>query len=202
MLKRETTILLLCQLVWISTIYGHIQEPLENENIPILSKRLKALEEKMTSIELETMDEDDGYGNRTATQANAVAFTAALSFSQTVGARTKVVYDSVTYNEGNWYNPLTGVFTVPYTGPYLITVNMMTPIGSRGEVLLINNEIEVASTVASMSDNDYGCGATSIIKYLNTGDNLYIQTYQTTNFYALTLANAFTVIQLDANVFA
>ena len=48
----------------------------------------------------------------------SAGFLASFSANQ---PRGDLKFDRVHYNEGSWYNPVSGVYTTPYTGYYLIT---------------------------------------------------------------------------------
>ena len=52
----------------------------------------------------------------------AAGFLASLSSDQPKG---DLIFDRVLFNNGSFYNPLTGVYTTPYNGDYIITAQVL-----------------------------------------------------------------------------
>ena len=58
--------------------------------------------------------------------SDTVAFTVRLGSSTLLDSLHVVVFDQVIHNQGDGYNPATGIFTAPVTGTYIFTVSVMT----------------------------------------------------------------------------
>ncbi len=65
----------------------------------------------------------------------SAGFLASLSSDQPKG---DLIFDRVHYNPGSFYNPMTGVYTVPYSGYYLLAeqVNLTIPFSDCNSVSL------------------------------------------------------------------
>merc|ERR1711872_871279 len=86
------------------------------------------------------------------------------------------VFDQVILNNGNAYDPSTGVFTAPVTGVYLIGVQLFTDGGETEHPFV---DIKINSMTAARMAFDEATGqedsdATMIIWQLQAGDQVYI----------------------------
>ena len=94
-----------------------------------------------------------------------------------MGKGHHIICNQVLSNEGNHYNSLTGTFTVPQTGIYLLTFNFgVQQINDVAEVRLVvnNREIVDAGAQAIGTLQRSTSGNTAIIK-LNQGESVWIE---------------------------
>ena len=110
--------------------------------------------------------------------AEGVAFSAYLDHNiYHMGKGHHIICNQVLLNEGNHYNSLTGTFTVPQTGIYLLTFNFgVQQINDVTEVRVVVNNREIvdagAQVIGTLQRST--SGNTAIIK-LNQGESVCIE---------------------------
>ncbi|XP_063425618.1 cerebellin-3-like [Mytilus trossulus] len=101
-----------------------------------------------------------------------IALTASLSATKSIGSGAVVQFDKVWTNEGNGYDPNSGIFTAPRKGFYQISATTMSPDGKYfHSYLMKNNE----KTVGLYTGQGYHTGSASIVFKLKKGDRVYIK---------------------------
>ena len=108
-----------------------------------------------------------------------VAFTAALSSTQSPIDGETVIFDVIVTSVGNSYNSETGVFTCPVGGLYVFTVNVLTWIGCP-------NSNECHAFVRLMKD---GADVGYVVAYANS-DSLPTLPGFSTNTFVVTCERA------------
>ncbi|XP_063404369.1 uncharacterized protein LOC134687840 [Mytilus trossulus] len=105
-------------------------------------------------------------------QRNPVAFSAYRTSSQSLTLGAKVLFNQVWNNEGNGYQPSTGIFTAPRAGLYHITAVVMSTHGQTLYLRLYHNTLMTAGS--HVSGRDYETGTFDVILSLQKGDEVYI----------------------------
>ncbi|KAK3586720.1 hypothetical protein CHS0354_017516 [Potamilus streckersoni] len=82
-----------------------------------ISENWDCLADLNTRLEAEKRRRNNFDINRNKTRP---AFTAFLNYDVVVAGLHKMIFPDVKVNAGGHYNPITGVFTVPFTGTYFI----------------------------------------------------------------------------------
>ena len=86
--------------------------------------------------------------------------------------------DQVLLNDGDAYNSLTGVFTVPQTGVYLLTFNIDVYDHRRYEgVQLIVNSRKIVDAIAEGNDNKYAMSGNTAIIQLTQGESVWLESF-------------------------
>ena len=109
------------------------------------------------------------------------AFSAYLShFIEHMGPGHTVKCDRVILNDGNGYSPITGIFTVPQTGVYLLTFNFgIWSINDFTEInLVVNNQNLVDATGQVKSVRHRETSGNTVITHLDQGDSVWLESQQ------------------------
>merc|ERR1711963_988918 len=90
-----------------------------------------------------------------ASLGQEIAFSAGLTHHQAVNGGQKVKYDRVFTNVGHAYEPTTGVFTCPTSGPYVFQVHSLS-----------RNNSHYVLSIWGHTDNDSSAAGNSAILQL------------------------------------
>ncbi|XP_063443019.1 complement C1q-like protein 3 [Mytilus trossulus] len=104
----------------------------------------------------------------------AIAFTASLSASKSMGPLETVKFDKVWTNAGKGYNPNSGIFTAPKKGFYQITATMMSQSGKWFHASIWKND---EKTVGLYTGQGHKTGSASIVLNLKKGDRVFVKHY-------------------------
>ncbi len=85
--------------------------------------------------------------------------------------KTPIIFGKVEYNNQKNYNPVTGVYTVPYNGLYFIHVRIYGEDNDATHFIRVNGN-EVTITEDYNPNNKLQSSSTSIVLYLKKGDEL------------------------------
>ena len=86
---------------------------------------------------------------------------------------TPIVFDKEEYDYGNNYNTSTGVYTVPYSGLYLIHVRVYGLNKSATHLIRVDGDT-VTYTYEQDPDHRYQTGSTSIVLHLLAGQEVTV----------------------------
>ncbi|XP_033745364.1 EMILIN-2-like [Pecten maximus] len=104
------------------------------------------------------------------------AFHAVMSSSKAVTPNEALVFDQETLDQGEGYNPGTGLYTVPESGTYVLTWTIVcNPHNAIQTVLVVNGAIRGSSWTDSQEINDYHQTSALVVLTLNEGDHIYIR---------------------------
>ncbi|XP_071145337.1 complement C1q-like protein 3 [Mytilus edulis] len=101
------------------------------------------------------------------------AFAAYRASSQSLSVNEVVKFDKVWTNNGNGYDPSSGVFTAPLAGLYHFAAVVMSTNGGNLYVRLFHNNDKITSTYTT--DKGYKTGTFDIVLTLEKGDKVYIK---------------------------
>lgn len=96
-----------------------------------------------------------------------------------------IIYNSVSYNIGNYYNASTGKFTAPVSGIYSFTVGSYQSV-NVSQLWPVINGARAESFVATATSNNW---AGSFTRYLNANDNIGILAWSDGNTNVTVYAN-------------
>ena len=108
-----------------------------------------------------------GYHGRT------IALTALLSKDTVVGGKAVVKYDRILTNVGGAYSPITGIFTVPYTGIYSISCSLTSHPDNRVHLQITKNGNKLSILYAA--ETTYPLSGQTLELLLRRGDKIWIQ---------------------------
>ena len=87
-------------------------------------------------------------------------------------------------NVGNAYNTITGLFTVPQTGVYLLTFTINTHVGTSAATIfvkLVSNNKNIIDAVSKLPAGDYDqMGGNTAIVQLSAGESVWLEVFATT----------------------
>ena len=113
----------------------------------------------------------------TETAETTIAFHAYHSTDPfSVAAHGTIVYNAVTTNIGNAYDPKNGFFTAPVSGAYVFFVNCMSTASKSEEPSILVNGNVVATCFSNMpqgSPSEQGGTLTTV--HLNRGDKVWVR---------------------------
>lgn len=160
---------------------------LNNQNMPLvamfdttnLNKAVKSYikttvdectEEKIPQIKDTILDV---IGYEPGRQQERPAFTASLTkrISFSASLIEVIVFDKVWLNNGNAYDPHTGVFTIPRTGLYMISATVMATHDSHLHCHLWKDNQAVLGIFATK----YCTGTINPVMALSTGTRIYVK---------------------------
>lgn len=108
-----------------------------------------------------------------------VAFRAQFS-AGTLIAPTSGAYkfDQVIFNDGKAYDPISGIFTVPYQGVYLFAFQIFTHAAERPLIdIKVNGNIVTRMSNATAQANPEESAVTSVLVKLLQGDRVWVEAY-------------------------
>ncbi|XP_052678079.1 complement C1q tumor necrosis factor-related protein 4-like [Crassostrea angulata] len=114
-------------------------------------------------------------GKVIAAEKNAVAFSAILSKSITVGGKEVVKYDSLLTNVGGAYDKSTGVFTAPYKGIYTISCSLLSSTSNYVHLDIMKNGKKISIVYSASGTNPHSAQTLQLL--LKKGDNIWIQNH-------------------------
>jgi hypothetical protein len=103
-----------------------------------------------------------------------VAFTALLSKSISLGSKQVIRYDKTITNVGKAYTPSTGIFLVPLSGIYTLSVSMMGHPHNGIHLQLVRNGSELVRLWTGGA-NRYELASHTINVELTRGDRVWVQ---------------------------
>merc|ERR1719239_58103 len=107
-----------------------------------------------------------------------VMFSAYLGSSVTLPSHNVVVFNRLTTNAGNGYDPATGLFTCPVSGYYVLDVHVQGQHNSLVAVFMYLNGSEIAYAYAD--DNaEYESASGHLEVLLKQGDRVNVKTFHT-----------------------
>ena len=106
--------------------------------------------------------------------ATPIAFHAYHTSSAGYNTKVTVKFRGVTLNEGDHYDPNTGVFTCPADGIYVFTVSLYSNSRYYSTVDLVHEGEAQARAYGSAGDADQGT-VTAVLR-CNHGDEVWVQT--------------------------
>lgn len=114
--------------------------------------------------------------------ANVIAFYAYISaITPSITDQRTMVYDVVKTNNGNGYNPSTGVFIAPETGVYVFTWTIREASNCYHSTQLMVNTAEIGIIhLHSVVDGDF-TGTGVVVTHVNAGDDVYVRTHESWN---------------------
>ncbi|XP_063410485.1 complement C1q-like protein 4 [Mytilus trossulus] len=101
------------------------------------------------------------------------AFTAYRASTQSLSVKTSVVFDKVWTNNGNGYNPSSGVFTAPMSGLYHFAAVVMSVSSKSLFLRLYHNSAKITSSY--ITDTGYKTGTFDVVLSLEKGDTVSIK---------------------------
>ncbi|VDH93160.1 Hypothetical predicted protein [Mytilus galloprovincialis] len=110
------------------------------------------------------------------------AFTASLSYTSTKNINDKeiVKFDKVWTNNGNHYDPNTGIFIAPREGLYQVSTTVMSVYGKYVHVHIWQNETR---TVGLYPGTGYNEATANIVLHLKKGDKITVRGGDSTRSY-------------------
>ncbi|XP_076099259.1 complement C1q-like protein 3 isoform X2 [Mytilus galloprovincialis] len=100
------------------------------------------------------------------------AFTASLSDVKNINAKEIVKFDKVWTNNGNHYNPNTGIFIAPREGLYHVSTTLMSVSGKTLYAHICLNE---SRTVGLFPGTGYSEATANIVLHLKKGDKITVR---------------------------
>jgi hypothetical protein len=127
-----------------------------------------------------------------------VAFTAILSKSISLGRKQVIRYDKTITNVGEAYTPSTGIFLVPVSGIYTLSVSMMGHPKNGIHLQLVRNGSELVRLWTG-GGGSYELASHTINVELTIGDGVWVQRKDSTgaNVYGSETYNIFSAALLS-----
>ncbi|XP_052814246.1 uncharacterized protein LOC128241362 [Mya arenaria] len=94
-------------------------------------------------------EQEVGQKHRRSGETPQIAFTVSVSTKQieNLGKHQTIVFDHVITNVGGMYNPLTGIFHVPYSGTYVFSLTF-----NPGKLMVSETYLEIVQDGAQLAD--------------------------------------------------
>ncbi|XP_062596067.1 complement C1q tumor necrosis factor-related protein 3-like [Saccostrea cucullata] len=115
-----------------------------------------------------------------------VGFSASVSSSSSSWNSGTLVFPTVITNEGNGYNPSTGIFTAPVGGTYVFFVNVQSYERQYIYVdIMLNGSTKVRTMAYSYSSSldYYDAGPNLVVLSIQKGDRVWIKRYSGSGYY-------------------
>ncbi|ESP02576.1 hypothetical protein LOTGIDRAFT_58867, partial [Lottia gigantea] len=93
-----------------------------------------------------------------------------------LGPTETIVFDEVTVNNGNAYDPLTGIFTAPFNGVYHFSSTILSGFNATIETMFVLNGEEVGR-MFSGAFLSRGSGSNSILLNLKERDEVTVNVF-------------------------
>ena len=110
-----------------------------------------------------------------------VAFDAQMKNNINLASKSRVIFETVNLNEGNGYDPSTGIFTAPAAGMYVFDWTTLTQYGKDVLTsLVVNNNFKSWNYCRNGSSNTHlSCSKMTVVK-LKQGDQVWIVVFTET----------------------
>ncbi|KAH3824101.1 complement C1q-like protein 3 [Dreissena polymorpha] len=142
---------------------------IENARYHELSLRLSALESK-----LDQAAKNEQHSSSKRQISGTIAFSAWLNSElSNLGPDHTIQFQSVTLNEGNAYNPHTGVFTVPLNGVYFLTFTAEDHRPHRQWLKLVVDG-QLYSNVVFVPSAGNAMGSNTVLARLRKGQAVWV----------------------------
>nr|CBX41727.1 putative C1q domain containing protein MgC1q78 [Mytilus galloprovincialis] len=112
----------------------------------------------------------DNCSHQTAKQIPA--FSASMTNAKVLGATEILQFDKVWTNNGNDYDPNTGIFKAPLKGVYQFSFTVMSSRGKKLRVYLWHNGNRLVGVYPGIGYNE---GTANIVLNLQKGDRVYVK---------------------------
>lgn len=95
-----------------------------------------------------------------------------------LGHEKTINFDTVQLNLGNGYHNVNGVFTVPKSGIYIFSANLMFDDTNSNDAFaaIVKNGVEIASLYSRGADHLWDQGSQTVIVQANQTDEVYVRT--------------------------
>ncbi|XP_052068858.1 complement C1q-like protein 2 [Mytilus californianus] len=113
-----------------------------------------------------------GYRHAPRKLRDIPAFTASLSAPKSVGGNEILKFDKVWTNNGNHYDPSTGVFQAPIEGLYQVSATVMSVNGKNVLAKLWQNETKM---VGLYPGTGYSEATVNMVLHLKKGDKVTVR---------------------------
>ncbi|XP_052104492.1 complement C1q-like protein 3 [Mytilus californianus] len=133
-------------------------------------------------LEMAMKQKSPGNGCQCPSRKNIPAFSSVLTKSQSLGAKDVIKFDKVVTNNGNGYNPITGIFTAPIAGVYQFSYTVMSDTGKYLAVYLSHNNKKQQSIW--LKDTTHDTGSNNIILNLQKGDKVKVKSHGNYTIYS------------------
>ncbi|XP_063422233.1 complement C1q-like protein 2 [Mytilus trossulus] len=100
------------------------------------------------------------------------AFTASISGTKSVGKNEILKFDKVWTNNGNHYNPSTGIFQSPKEGLYQVSATVMSSSGKQLFVRIWQNETKM---IGLYPGTGYSEATINMVLHLKKGDKVTVR---------------------------
>ncbi|XP_061182707.1 uncharacterized protein LOC133191049 [Saccostrea echinata] len=112
-----------------------------------------------------------------------VGFTVGMTSRHTTWAGSTLVFPHVVFNNGNGYNPSTGIFTSPTDGTYVFFVNVNV---YGANYIYLDIVLNGSSKVRTMSHNtaQYMTGTNMAVLQLVKGDSVWVKLHDGKSYYS------------------
>ncbi|XP_071167996.1 complement C1q-like protein 3 [Mytilus edulis] len=108
------------------------------------------------------------------------AFSASMTNAKVLGATEILQFDKVWTNNGNDYDPNTGIFKAPFKGVYQFSFTVMSSSGKNLWVFLWQNQTPLVSVYPGTGYNE---GTANMVLNLEKGDKVYVRCGRSGNGY-------------------
>ena len=90
-----------------------------------------------------------------------------------------IPFDKVEYDEYNNYEPSTGVYTVPFSGKYLVQARLYVKSGDADHFINVNGKHVARTPMSDSSEGWYGnvVSSTSVVLHLLQGQQLTVEPF-------------------------
>lgn len=109
---------------------------------------------------------------------STIAFSSHLSSAANdLGNQNVVPFDTVTFNEGNAFDPVLHIFTCPTDGIYVFMAALVSEYqqNTATEIVLNGNPLAIVYSAGSSGSHGYDQGFNSVITRCNAGNRVWVQ---------------------------
>ncbi|XP_062574646.1 complement C1q tumor necrosis factor-related protein 3-like [Saccostrea cucullata] len=155
----------------------------ENQRLDSELQRSKAKERNLSSL-VASFQASLSNVSSLVNKSKKVGFSASVSSSESSWNSGALVFPSVITNEGNGYNPSTGIFTAPIAGMYVFFVNVQSYRSQTIFVDIVLNGSTKVRTMAWSNGNDYfDAGPNMVVLTIQKGDAVWITRHSGAGYY-------------------
>lgn len=122
-----------------------------------------------------------------------VAVKARLSGDVTLKVHQRLVYDLIVSNEGNAYDPQSGIFRAPVNATYIVSITACATNKEWFALNIIKDGKEIIGQLRVGDDEYKACNAEMTSTYLTTGSIIWVERYAGYELQKTTYWNSFTV---------
>lgn len=109
------------------------------------------------------------------TEVPAVGFTAYVSAGRRYSTNEPVIFDTILFNIGDAFDPISSIFTCPVTGVYVVTVSVASYSSGYAQVIIVKEGQKQTGVFADDVSGQISAASTSAVTACIAGERVWVE---------------------------